>query len=209
MPSTLASVARVIRYLEELGLTATLLVVPGCGWPDLQIERLLRWQGRGHPVAAHGWSHRIERWGDLRHRVHGLLFSRRVAEHLELDATGIEALLQRSFRWFVDHQLGAPELYVPPAWALGRIERARLRSSPFRWFELFRGLYDSRDDRFVRLPLVGFEADRPLRVPLISAFNHVNRALLQGRLRIAIHPDDLDLRMAEQLKARLLEAARR
>jgi predicted deacetylase len=90
---------------------------------------------------------------------------------------------------------------VPPAWAMGSIFRSQLRTLPFRYFEYFSGVYDGKTERFYRLPLVGYEADRPWRVAPLRLWNAINLALARhtGLLRIAIHPHDLHIRLSNQL----------
>ncbi len=207
MPSTLEAVAEVLGFLEQRGVhPVTLLVVPGAEWSPAGLDRLRRWQARGHELAGHGWHHRVQRYGSLYHRLHAALVSRDVAEHLALDADGIADLLTRNHAWFADQNLPAPSLYVPPAWAMGPIPRKRLRQLPFARYESTAGVYDAPTDRFHPLPLVGYEADTPMRVPPLSAWNALNlRLALPSRpLRLSIHPHDLRYPMAGAL-ARLLE----
>ncbi|WP_206054911.1 hypothetical protein [Nitrosococcus wardiae] len=92
-------------------------------------------------IAGHGWSHRVERIGGLRHCLHSLLLSRKAGEHLALEDedNDIAHLIARCHAWFQDHRLGSPDLYVPPAWAMGRLKWERLRSFPFRYYEVFGG----------------------------------------------------------------------
>jgi hypothetical protein len=95
----------------------------------------------------------------------------------------------------VDAGLKAPTLYVPPAWALGSINRVQLRSLPFDQVELLTGIYDCRADRFFRLPLVGYEADtrwRQIALRLVNTANQVAAVASCTPLRIAIHPFDLE-----------------
>lgn len=205
MPGTVPAVQRTCEFLEARGVApVTVLVVPGAGWDDDGIELLHRLQGRGYQLAGHGWTHRVERLRGLGARLHGAVISRNVAEHLGLDAGGIAALIERCHGWFAEQGLAPPQLYVPPAWAMGPIPRAGLRSLPFRYYETLAGVYDAREDRFERIPMVGFEADTLLRVlpiRLWNAFNDV-AARLRGVLRVGIHPYDLDLRLAGDLSRR-------
>jgi hypothetical protein len=52
------------------------------------------------------------------------------------------------------------------------------------------------------IPLTGYEADSAFRTPVIRLWNHLNRrrAGHRGWLRIGIHPHDLDLRLADDLR---------
>lgn len=203
MPETLDPVARLLDLLDTQGVRpVTLLVVPGRDWQPAQIDRLRQWLARGHELAGHGWLHHIERPRGLYHRLHARLISRNVAEHLALDATGIAALIARNHAWFVHHDLPAPSLYVPPAWAMGAIARRDLAALPFVHHEYLSGVLSARSGRFLPIPLLGYEADTPARAPLIRLWNHINRqrAPASGWLRIGIHPWDLELQLAEDLR---------
>lgn len=209
MPETLPRVTAWLDRLRRQGHSAvTLLVVPGRDWSASDLATLADWQHDGIELAAHGWSHRAHRMGGLFHRLHAAFLSRRAAEHLALDPAGIEQLMQAAADWFPRHGLAAPETYVPPAWALGAIRRSALRRLPYRQIEVTRGLLDV-DSGWVRsLPLVGFEADTPLREHSLRAWNRVQRrwALARGLpLRIGIHPTDDALGLAGDLDRLLAE----
>jgi len=204
MPETLPAVEQVVAMLEGQGWRRILLlVVPGRAWRDADIDRLHAWQGAGHRLAGHGWTHRVDPRALRRPsaRLHSLLISRDVAEHLALDAEGILALLRRCHRWFGEQGLATPDYYVPPAWAMGPIAPHRLATSPFDEIEYLGGIYDVRANRFLRLPLVGFEADTRLRALSLRLWNGLNRRLTHvgTPLRIAIHPHDTRLQLAGDL----------
>jgi uncharacterized protein len=203
MPETLPRVADLLALLEREGVReSTLLVVPGRGWSNTEIEHLRGFQSRGHTLAGHGWVHRVERIAGWTHRLHARLISRNVAEHLALDRVGIERLIARCHAWFGEHGLGAPALYCPPAWAMGRIPRSALAGLPFTHYETFGGVLSARTGRMFPIPLTGYEADTAARAPVIRLWNYLNRgrAVRRGWLRIGIHPHDLDLRLAGDLR---------
>ncbi|HYM14901.1 MAG TPA: DUF2334 domain-containing protein, partial [Dehalococcoidia bacterium] len=109
----------------------------------------------------------------------------------------------RGVRWFADAGLAAPQLYVPPAWALGALRSESLPAPPFRWIETLTGIHDLRARRFHVLPLAGFEADNGFRGVALRASNGASAAFarISGRpLRVAVHPHDLDLRLAGDLR---------
>lgn len=206
MPETLDPVARLLDLLDTEGVRpVTLLVVPGHDWQAAQIDQLRQWLARGHELAGHGWLHRVERPRGLYHRLHARFISRNVAEHLALDATGIAALIARNHAWFANHDLPAPSLYVPPAWAMGAIARRDLAALPFAHHEYLGGVLSARSGRFLPIPMLGYEADTPARAPIIRLWNHFNRqrAHANGWLRIGIHPLDLNLHLAEDLRCDL------
>ncbi len=203
MPETLPRVERILDLLESEGVGAiTLLVVPGAGWTSTDITSLRAYQKRGHELAGHGWRHRVDRIAGIRHRLHAGFISRNVAEHLALDAEGISGLIARCHAWFLDQKLEPPSLYVPPAWAMGRIERSRLAELPFLRYELFSGILSAQTGRFYPIPMLGYEADTALRAPLLRLWNGLNRrrSARVGWLRMGIHPYDLDLRLAGDLR---------
>lgn len=198
MPETLDDVDATLEYLHaRRHHEATLLVVPGRVWDDRAVDRLRGYARRGHVLAGHGWLHRAGRVHGLGHYLHSRLFSRDAAEHLALDAPGIAALIRRCHAWFGENGLPAPERYVPPAWAMGRIRRAALASLPFRRYESLLGTFDVEAGSFSTQALVGFEADTRARVPALRCWNRLNRALSRrlGVLRIALHPRDIRLPM--------------
>lgn len=207
MPETLDRVDALLALCRAEGTPPpTLLVVPGRAWTAADLERLNAWSREGHALAAHGWFHEIKHFGGLWHRLHGLLISRRVAEHLALNPEERLTLMLRAHAWFAEHDLPAPQLYVPPAWALGRLPPDAAQRLPYRRIEVLSGLIDVSSWRLLKMPLAGFEADTALRAGLLSVFNRQQwrQAARRDRaLRIGLHPDDLQLRLAGQLRTML------
>ena len=203
MPETMSPVAAILERLDRRGAPKPiLLVVPGRAWKTTELAQLRAWADSGIPLAGHGWHHQTSPAVTLYHRLHSALLSRNVAEHLALDTSGVLALLDRNYTWFDEQFLPGPELYVPPAWAMGAVSRAELARLPFRFYETLTGIYDAHDDSFHRIPLVGYEADTPLRTAALKVFNVANYALARAwsrPLRIAIHPYDFDYRLREDL----------
>lgn len=211
-PHTIGRVERILDGLWAGGhRRVTLLVVPGHGWDAAGIRRLVAWQQAGLELAAHGWNHRVDRVRGPYHRLHAALISRDAAEHLALDAGGIAALMQRAHDWFTAHGLDAPRTYVPPAWALGAIDRDRLRHLPYTRIEVTRGIIDTATGRLHPLPLMGFEADTAARAAFLRGWNHVQMHIARWSgcpLRIGIHPHDPELRLGMSLH-RMLERSLR
>lgn len=211
IPEKMAAVRATVEVLDEHAVAPlTLLVCPGFDWPAAELQWLQQRQRRGDRLAGHGWRHAAGPARGLYDRLHRAVFSRGVAEHLALDSDGIAQMIADNFAWFGAHGFAAPELYVPPAWAMGAIKRERLRRLPFRLYETLGGVYDSRANTFDHIPLLGFEADTAFRAATVRASNRVNRllALRNGRLRVSIHPTDLRLHLAQELRATLAEPAR-
>jgi len=209
MPTTLDRVERIFdRLVAARLLPVMLLVVPGVGWPREDLDRLGAMLDAGAQPAGHGWRHEVRHVRGLKHRLHSALISRRAAEHLALSRKEILRLMLSNHRWFRDHGLPEPGLYVPPAWAMGAVPRNLLDRLPFDQFETLAGVYDARSRRFLRLPLAGFEADTTFRAVTVRSFNRLNRSVAQasGRpLRLGIHPDDFELKLADELET-MLEA---
>lgn len=205
MPETLPAVRKTLNQLEQHGLApVTLLVVPGRNWSRTGIDTLRSLERAGYVLAGHGWQHQAERLGGLYHRLHSLFLSRRVAEHLALDENGIINLINRCHAWFGEQGLKPPVLYVPPAWAMGNISLTRLREScPFPLYERFDGVIDSTAERVQSLPLLGYEADNRLRTAVLRLWNRWNWRRAQRTslpIRIGIHPRDIELGLADQLR---------
>lgn len=207
MPETLAAVNRVLDELVALAVTpVTLLVVPGRAWSSADLDQLRAFERQGCRLAAHGWRHQVDVIQGLYHRLHAAVLSRHVAEHLALNADGILKLLRRSRQWFIDHDFAAPSLYVPPAWAMGGISRARLSAEgPFDSYEVFGGLYQAKTGCWQPTPMLGYEADCRSRVLPLQLWNQFNRQRARSArwLRMGIHPQDLNYALAEALRADL------
>lgn len=202
MPETLGAVTRILRQCETDGCAPLcLLVVPGRDWDAEGLDTLRTWARRGHELAAHGWVHHT-RPRRIYHRIHSLLISRDVAEHLEHSAAGVIALMQRSGAWFAEHGFSVPRFYVPPAWALGALPASSAKTLPYERIETTRGFRFPHSGKRTRLPLVGFEADTRLRATFLTLWNHqqIRKARRTGTpLRISIHPNDLNLRLSPAL----------
>jgi uncharacterized protein len=205
MPSNLSDILEIIITLRSLGVHfITLLIVPGKDWrlADIVLLRKLR-DYDGIELAGHGWRHEVDYFSTLRHRAHGLLISRKEAEHMALEQDQIAGLIHRSYSWFFEAGLKPPDLYVPPAWAMGRISRKQLLRLPYRYYETLFGIYDSYHGKFHPMAVCGYMADSVVRLWLLRWVNALNRKFFFLPLRIAIHPNDLRLRLAGELKAHL------
>ncbi len=196
----------IVQWLERFGATSlTLLVIPGAGWDERSLDSLRSMVAvEGREVAGHGWSHTAPEPSTFGHRLHAALLSRDQAEHLSRPGEEVASIIERCHEWFGDAELPVPQLYVPPAWALGRLDWARLSALPFRWYELLRGYVRAADGSFWKVPLLGFEADNRARQIALAASNRLNDVaarLMRRPVRIAIHPSDLRLHLANALEA--------
>ncbi len=204
MPKTLDKTEALCTMLQGAGIdTVTLLVVPGTGWDDATLERLRELVSNGAILAGHGWTHHAPTIRGWYHRLHSLLISRDAAEHLSLDAQEIRDLILRNHTWFRNNDLPVPTLYVPPAWAMGSLSTAELDKMPFECFETLAGVYARSSGRFLRSPMIGYEADNLFRALSCRAWNAIN-LIAAGHsrpVRVAIHPHDLDLELSADLRA--------
>jgi predicted deacetylase len=207
MPETLDRVEEQLALIDRhCPGPVVLLVVPGKPWDDESLLRLRGWVDEGHVLAGHGWSHEARCIRGLKHRLHSLFVSRDCAEHLALAPKEIVDLMTRNRRWFIDHDLPAPSLYVPPAWALGRVGRAELKHTGFERVETMSGYLHVETGRFERSALIGFEAASAWQVPVLKLSNAFNRLLARRLpLRVALHPHDHRLPLAGELETTLAE----
>lgn len=205
MPSTLKQVARIIDQVPvSLRANIMLLVVPGLDWQPKDIDKLRQWSSMGMALAGHGWFHQTSDIKSIWHKVHSMLVSRDVAEHLSLTASSELQLMQRNREWFAQHNLPVCDWYVPPAWAFGRLPVKQRSLSGYRYFESTFFVYDGQLDAHHFLPMIGYEADTKLRKYGVKIWNSANRFLGRWRpIRMGIHPHDLDLMLAEDLLADL------
>lgn len=204
MPETLAAVAGLLNEFESHALPPpALLVVPGRSWTPLALAKLKSMAAAGSELVAHGWLHEtVPR--SAYHRLHALLLSRKVAEHLACDSEGVRTLMRRSAAWFAEHELPQPRTYIPPAWALG-VSSMALADLPFDVVETLRGVHLRTPDgfRLKALPLIGFEADTRFRALCLRRWNQLQLAKARTRratVRIGIHPGDLELRLNQELR---------
>ena len=209
MPETMDKIQYILEWLKERNIPpVTLLIVPGKNWTEQHLSQLKKYVQEGYTLAAHGWHHHVEPKKIL-HRIHALIISKNVAEHLDLDEQGILDLLNRSHQWFIQQNLPSPSLYVPPAWALGAINKQSLLKTPFKQIEVTRGLINLNSNhkpKLKTLPLTGYEADSSFRALFLTRWNQFQekKALKKALpLRISVHPYDLNLPIAHQLEHQL------
>jgi predicted deacetylase len=211
-PRSLPAVQEILATLTPRQIKhCTLLVIPGSGWTPPTLDILRNLQRRGCTLAGHGWCHRSIAPRILYHQLHSRMVSRDAAEHLSRRPATLITLVQRCYDWFAVAQMPPPELYVAPAWAMGALEKSMLNHLPFSMVEYATGIYHTGRNLYQPLPLVGFEADTALRALLLQGWNRINHAIAcrSGRpLRVAVHPYDLQFRLAGQLRSMLIRHQR-
>lgn len=204
MPETRPQVTRMLQTLSSSTphLTAadiTLLIVPGRQWMKTDLDWLHQLVAKGHPLAGHGWLHQAPLKRTFYHVLHSLLLSRNAAEHLSQKPQDLKQLVNNCFYWFYQRGLPRPQLYVPPAWAAGKLELREWKQLPFSQLETLSGVTHLYTGHHVPLPLTGYEADNRIRATVLRFFNFLNkqRARRSGKpLRIGLHPFDLDYFLA-------------
>jgi len=177
-----------------------ILVIPGLNWSVKQIKQLRRWQNDGIEIAAHGWYHRAATNKTFYHKIHSLLMSDNCAEHLSKNSTEIFKTMNDSYNWFIRNGFQNPILYVPPAWALGKITKKDLSRLSFTHYECTTGIIHK--NKYCFLPLLGFEEKTYFRAILRRFFNSLNyfMAHFTGIIRISIHPDDFKLYLNRDIR---------
>ena len=211
-PNSFHLAETIVRRLSAAGVhPLCILVIPSGDWAPGQLDTLRQWERDGHTLAGHGWSHRSPPPRTVHHRLHSAFFSRDAAEHLGRTNAEVYEIIELGSQWFRAAGLTAPTLYVPPAWAIGEFPLRAFSETPYRWVETLTGIYSVRANRFTRLPLVGFEADTPFRALALRVLNRLNRLIASatGRpMRVAIHPRDFELLLADDL-ARIVRGEHR
>ena len=176
-----------------------LLVIPGLNWNKEHIQKLQDWQNEGIEIAAHGWVHKAEKNKTLYHIIHSMIISAECAEHLSKNRQDIYYMMKKSYNWFISNGFKKPLLYVPPAWALGKITKKDLKRLEFTYYECTTGMIHHQKYHF--LPLLGFEENTLIRSCLRRFFNTLNYLLASftGIIRISIHPNDFSLYLKEDI----------
>jgi uncharacterized protein len=157
-PATAAQSMRWLSIVEQHGMRASLLVVPG-PWRngslanDAEFAAWLRAAGdRGHELSLHGWEHRAIRHNDdsrnatRRHSLVGNVLARGCQEFWQLGlreadrriAAGLEVL----------HAAGIETSgFTPPGWLASPETVTTLRKRGFAYTTTQRSVIDLRNDR--------------------------------------------------------------
>lgn len=204
MPHNLSKIDYCLSQLKRNHIEhCYLLVVPGLMWDECSITKLRYYVAQGHTLVAHGWIHKTLNICTTLHRFHSLLISKDVAEHLCWSKFEAISNMRRSRSWFAENRLPVPDLYVPPAWALGRLGMEDLVQTGFRYVETTTGVFDLCTQKRYLLPLVGYEGFSVFSLIALRVSNACNRGLnnlFRARaLRVATHPDDFDLGLSKSL----------
>jgi predicted deacetylase len=166
---------------------------------------------RGDEVALHGFTHVDEapRPRTLRGFIERRVLTRSEGEFAAIDRDEARERLERALA--IWRRVGWPiGGFVPPAWLLGRGARAALApNSPFRYVALRRTVLATPYGRAVATDTMWYSpASAPRRAMsrALAAFVDA-RASPQRLLRLALHPQDADVRSVLDDWRRVIERA--
>ena len=200
-PNNLDNIENIIDTLQnQFNINKIcLLVIPGLNWSKQGIKKLHIWQNRDVQIAAHGWNHQAELHKTFYHNIHSLILSANCAEHLSKKRQDVFKIIKKSYDWFIKNGFQKPILYVPPGWALGKIKFEDFSKLNFTHYECTTGMIHNQKYRFI--PLLGFEENTIIKACLRRFFNKLNyiMAYFTGLIRIAIHPDDFNLYLKDDI----------
>jgi hypothetical protein len=196
-PPTKSATEDWLAELDDLGVTSTLLVVPG-PWrsPALSEDRAfgawLRAAGLGHEIAQHGWAHRATGEGSVARRLVGSVMARGCAEFLSLD----ESEARRRLEWGRDVLRAAgtfPQGCVAPGWLASAPSVRAMAGLGYRYTTTHTAVIDLASGRRHRAPALSHRPGGSLERAGARLIVTAARALCERRrpLRIALHPDDL------------------
>ena len=196
-PATLPEARAWLAALDDRGVPATVLVVPG-PWrrPTLvQDQETVSWLqaavARNHEVALHGWDHGTCATTDVVRRATGRLVARGADEFLGLDRAQAAARLAAGQRILRDAGLD-PTGFTPPGWLASRGTRHAAGELGLRYLTTQRAVIDLRKARHHRIPAL---SNRPggwteaVGAELLR--RGAPRLVERGGVRIALHPEDL------------------
>jgi uncharacterized protein len=207
-PATLPAARAWLAELDQRGVPATVLVVPG-PWrlPELaDDDETVRWLraavAGNHEIALHGWDHGTCAMSGGR-RAMGRILARGADEFLGLDREEAASRLAAGRR--VLAELGFdPGGFTPPGWLASRATLQAAGEMGLRYLTSQGSLYDLRKARRHALPALSNRSGgwtEPVGAELLGI---VGPALARrGGVRVALHPDDL---RRDRTRAATLEA---
>lgn len=214
-PATLPEARRWLDEMDERGLPATLLVVPG-PWrrPTLVEDEATRvWLRaavkRGHEVALHGWDHGPCSGARPSRRAVGRLVARGTDEFIDLDRPRASGRLAAGQRLLAEEGLPV-EGFHPPGWLASRATVQAAGEIGLRYLSSHRAVLDLRRAR--RHPLPAF-SNRPggwgEGLGADGLRHLAPRLARRGGVRIALHPDDLRHARTRSAALDAIDACRR
>lgn len=192
-PATFEETDWWVTHLEQLGIRATLLVIPG-PWRghsmsvgDPLARPLRRWEERGHEISLHGWEHVQQGRG----RLLGQVLARGAGEFANLDGSSAGTRLAVGMELLAANDLTVTG-FTPPGWLISSEARDSVARAGIGYFTTHRAIHDLGRARVLNVPVV---CHRPgSRLSLLGTKvmrNGYRLSRWTGRtLRLAIHPDD-------------------
>jgi predicted deacetylase len=204
-PEHFDHVAGLVNRFARTAVRAVLAIIPGRPWQAKQIRQLQIWGDEGHELALHGYTHATGPLCTPVNRLHQAMFSRLAGENLGLSREVIVSRAHRGVAWFARHRLGAPRLYIPPAWVLGAALPEDFAKLGITVVERLLGFVDVKSGTLSAWPVVGFEADNAFRAVALKLWNAAAQMAGSplGRYRVVVHPRDAQLRLRSSLEHHL------
>ena len=196
-PATLPAARSWLVELDERGVPATMLVVPG-PWrrPTLaEDDETVMWLraavARNHEVALHGWDHGPCRSARVLQRAVGRVLARGADEFIGLNRAQAAARLAAGRRILADAALD-PAGFTPPGWLASRATVQAAGEIGLHYLTSHGAVLDLRKAR--RYPVLAL-SNRPGGWTESAGADLLRRlapVLARGHgVRIALHPDDL------------------
>jgi uncharacterized protein len=197
-PATSPESRRWVRDLDERGVPASLLVVPG-PWRDATLAADPEFAGwlrdcveGGHEVCLHGWNHTAPTNEPSGRTLVGNLVARGCAEFWFLGEDEAAERARRGLDVLAGFGL-APTGFTPPGWLASSEAVRGLRRAGLRYVTSHGSVTDLRSGRRLSAPVIchrphsrGERAGAALMIRGPALFLRPGRTL-----RMALHPDDL------------------
>jgi uncharacterized protein len=197
-PATASESRRWVDDLDERGVPASLLVVPG-PWRErtlAQDPEFATWLracvARGHELCLHGWDHTAPSGPAPGRAVVGNLVARGCAEFWYLDEDEAARRAQQGLDVFAASGLTTTG-FTPPGWLASAAARRGLRRVGLRYVTSHGSVTDLQTGRRLRALVICHRPHSRGERMGAALMSRGPRVLLgPGRtLRIALHPDDL------------------
>ena len=198
-PATRSACEEQLADLEDLGVRASLLVVPGpWRWPVMADdpgfgEWLRECARRGHEISQHGWDHRAVSNSGIARRVTGAAVARGCAEFWGLDRSEAARRLMCG-RAVMQAEGFDPVGFTAPGWLASPGTRSALVSLGYRYTTTHTAVIDLRSGASHRALAfchrAGGRAERPGALVLAAGVRVL--VSLGAPVRVAMHPSDLD-----------------
>ena len=214
-PPTQAECTMLIDLVEDHGVRASLLVVPG-PWkgPSMRSSSaFVRWlrtlEARGHEIVVHGWEHHAADdeavSAPFGERVRARVLARGCAEFAHLGRTEARRRAGRSLRVLRDagcHTRG----FVPPGWLISGEAVRGLRDLGLEYTATRSGVLDLVTQTTIDVPAYCQRSGSPLSRPGAAIVDALVATRIRNRrpVRVALHPQDATSAHLRSASARLV-----